>query len=470
MRVVVTGAGMIGLCSAMLLAKDGHEVTVVERDPAEPPDPQLAWDKWERRGINQFRLAHAFLSRFRSIIESELPELATSLVDAGACRYNIVANIPDEMKGGSRPDDAIFEVITGRRTFTESATAWTCEETKGVTVRRGTAVEGLLTGAPSTLEVPHATGVRLAGGEQIEADLVVDATGRRSPLPSWLRDVGADPIEEELEDCGFTYYGRHYRSADGELPVMIGPLKQDYGSISVLTLPADNGTWSVTLIASSKDADLRKVRDPETFVNVVRTLPLAAHWLDGEAIDEGVASMSKIEDRIRNFAPGGRPVATGVLPVADSWACTNPSLGRGVSIGAMHALALRDLLRTDAIEDPGALALAWTTATALTVEPWYRSTLFYDRHRLDQVHAIMDGETYQTDDEDWHQLEKMQAATTADGDVLRAFVSNAMVLRLPEEILADESLRARIDELGSAAAEEPQLGPTRHELLAAAGA
>lgn len=470
MKVVITGGGMIGLCSAMLLAKDGHDVTVVERDPAAPPDPRLAWETWERRGINQFRLAHAFLSRFRDIIESELPELATALVDAGACRYNMVANIPDEMKGGSRAEDSGFEMITGRRTFTEAVTARTCEETKGVTVRRGTPVEALLTGAASALGVPHANGVRLAGGEAIEADLVVDATGRRSPLPSWLRDAGAAPIEEELEDCGFTYYGRHYRSPEGALPAMIGPAKQDYGSISVLTLPADNGTWSVTLIASSKDTDLRRVRDPDTFVNVVRTLPLAAHWLDGETIDDGVATMSKIEDRIRNFAPGGRPVATGVLPLADSWACTNPSLGRGVSIGAMHALALRDLLRTDAIEDPGALAMAWAAATALTVEPWYRSTLFYDRHRLDQVHAIMNGDAYQTNEEGWHLLERMQAAALADGDVLRAFVSNAMVLRLPEEILADDSLRARIDELGAAAADQPQLGPTRAELLAAAGA
>ena len=57
-NIVVTGAGMNGLTAALLLAKDGHSVTVVERDPALPPSTDEAWDSWERRGVNQFRMLH----------------------------------------------------------------------------------------------------------------------------------------------------------------------------------------------------------------------------------------------------------------------------------------------------------------------------------------------------------------------------------------------------------------------------
>ena len=59
-------------------------------------------------------------------------------------------------------------------------------------------------------------------------------------------------------------------------------------------------------------------------------------------------TMAKIEDRIRSLVVDGRPVATGVLTVGDSWACTNPSVGRGISIGMLHAVALRDTLHARA--------------------------------------------------------------------------------------------------------------------------
>src|SRR5579864_8030917 len=68
MDIVVTGAGIGGLTTALLLAADGHEVTVLERDPARVPDPERAWDDWIRRGVNQFKLPHFFAPRFRSIL------------------------------------------------------------------------------------------------------------------------------------------------------------------------------------------------------------------------------------------------------------------------------------------------------------------------------------------------------------------------------------------------------------------
>jgi len=467
LRVVTVGAGMMGLCTAMLLARDGHEVTVLERDAEGPPDPATAFDGWERRGVNQFRLAHLFLSRFRQLAESELPDLPGALEAGGALRYNVVANIPDEMKGGSQPGDDRFDLITGRRATVEAATARLAESTPGVSIRRGAPVEGLVTGTSDRPGVPHVTGVRLESGEQVPADLVVDAGGRRSPLPRWLAGIGARAAEEELEDCGFVYYGRHFRSGDGEMPVMIGPLKQDWGSIGVLTLPADNGTWSVTLTASSNDPALRALRDPEKWTAVARLLPLTAHWIDAVPIEPGVVSMSKIEDRIRDLAPGDEPVVTGVVTVADAWACTNPSLGRGASVGLMHAVALRDHLRKSP-GDPWELARDWARTTRETVEPWYRTTLRYDRHRLREIDAVIDGTTYRTDDEFWSLNHGLEGSALADGDMIRAVLDMAMVLRHPDDVLGDDGLRSRLRGLQSEGADgEPTGGPTRADLLAA---
>ena len=460
---------MLGLCSAMLLAKDGHEVVVLERDPAAPPDPSEAWESWERRGVNQFRLAHFFLAKFRTLAEAELPELVTALEAAGAMRFNITAGIPDEMKGGARDDDARFDCVTGRRTVVEAVTSRVAGGTPGIRVRRGTAVAGLLTAAPGgNGSVPHVSGVSLEDGERIEADMVVDATGRRSPLMRWLADIGADGAGETLEDCGFIYYGRHFRSADGNLPFVFGPPKQDYGSISVLTLPADNGTWSVTLIASSKDAAMRATMDPDKWAEVVRLLPLAAHWIDAEPIDDGVAVMTKIEDRIREFAPGGTPVATGILPVGDSWACTNPSLGRGVSIGMTHAVALRDLIRRSGDLDPVKLASEWAEVTKSEVQPWYDATVRYDRHRLGEITALIEGRSYESDDPEWLGTRRLEAGTTSDPDILRAILEVAMCLRKVDDVLADPLIAGKLSNVAAVPAGRG-LGPDRSQLVEVLG-
>lgn len=467
MKVVIVGGGMVGLCTSMLLAGDGHEVTLVERDGAPPPDPAEAWSSWERRGVNQFRLPHFFLSRFRTIIDSELPRLGEALTAAGAARYSIIENIPDEMKGGPRPDDSRFGVVTGRRTVVESVTARVSEETPGVTVRRGAAVQRLMTGASARDGVPNVVGVELDGGERIDADLVIDASGRRSPLPRWIAEAGGAPANEELDDSGFVYYGRHFASKDGSLPFMFGPLKQDIGSISVLTLPADNGTWSTTIIASAKDSALRPLTDPKKWEAAVRALPLVAHWIDGDAIDDGVAVMAKIEDRIRDFAPDGKPVATGVLAVGDSWSCTNPSLGRGASIGAMHAVLLRDALRAQKDADPWELASSWYELTRIEMEPWYRTTLGYDRHRLAEVHSIIEGGQFSTDDDEWMATKTIEAQSMNSPDLLRLNLEIGMLLRRADEVAADPEVKDLLGSFGEPSIESASLGPSRAELLEA---
>jgi 2-polyprenyl-6-methoxyphenol hydroxylase-like FAD-dependent oxidoreductase len=173
-----------------------------------------------------------------------------------------------------------------------------------------------------------------------------------------LTALGARPPHETQVDCGFIYYTRYF---SGTQPQRRGPGLTPIGSISLLTLPGDNGTWSVTVFTTTGDQPLKNLRHDEQWTNVVRACPLHAHWLDGQPITS-VLAMSGIVDRYRRLVVDGSPVATGFVAVADAWACTNPSAGRGLTVGFLHALRLRDTLRQESA-DPYAFAEAFHART-----------------------------------------------------------------------------------------------------------
>jgi 2-polyprenyl-6-methoxyphenol hydroxylase-like FAD-dependent oxidoreductase len=467
-RIVVVGAGVVALGAAMLLAGDGHQVTVLERDPDPPPgDPAEASERWQRPGLNQFRQGHVFLPGFRSVLEAELPEAAKALQAAGALRLNLIRDVlPAAMTGGWRDGDERYDWLTGRRALVEAVLAAAAESTSGVEIRRGTAVVGLVTGSRARPGVPHVVGVRTRLGESIPADVVVDMSGRRSALPAWLRGVDARPPAEELEDSGFLYYGRYFRSADGSMPALRGPVQMDWGTITSLTLPADNGTWAIVLVTGSKDTALRPLRETARWMALVRGLPLVAHWLDGTPLDDEVQVMARLEDRYHGFVVDGQPVATGVVAVADSWACSNPANGRGASIGLLHALTLRDQLRATGLDDPAAFADAFHTATAETVEPWYRATLATDRHRLGEIEADLHGAPYDPPDPAYQLEKSLETAVDRDPDCLRATFDIRFVLQTPAQVFARPGLRDKTLTLGSDWRDEPPFGPTRKQILA----
>ena len=204
------------------------------------------------------------------------------------------------------------------------------------TIQRGVRVTDLVAGPAAAPGTPHVAGIRTGRGDVLEADLVVDATGRQSCSSEVARGSWCQTSRGIRADSGFAYYTRYFT---GTQPPRRGPTLTPLGSISLLTLPGDNDTWSVTIFTAQGDQPLKTLRHDDKWTNVVRACPLQAHWLDGEPIT-GVIAMSGIVDRYRRFVVDESPVATGFVAVADGWACTNPSAGRGLTVGFLHAAVL----------------------------------------------------------------------------------------------------------------------------------
>jgi 2-polyprenyl-6-methoxyphenol hydroxylase-like FAD-dependent oxidoreductase len=463
-KILVLGGGVCGLASGLMLARDGHEVTVIERDPASvPASGDEAWEGWSRDGVSQFRMAHYLQPAGRIVLERELPDVLDGLVSAGAMRMDVLGLMPPTVADREpRAGDGRFLTYTARRPVFEQVLGRAAEDEPSLEVRRGVTVkQPVIQLGDGT---PHVTGVRLDSGEILHADLVVDATGRSSQLPRWCSEAGIEPPHEESEDSGFIYYGRYFRSADGTTPQPFGPLLAPIGSFSILTLPSDNGTWSVTVYVSSGDQPLKRLRDPDAWRAVVEACPAHAHWLDGESIGDLMA-MGGILDRYRRPLRNGQPLLTGIALLGDACACTNPSLGRGMSLGLLHAQCLREVVSSH-LQDPFELAQAWDAATEERLMPWYRETVAEDRARLNEIEALREGlEPPQPDDPSQGLRVSLLTAMLHDPDLFRGFLESRCCLTPLSETFEKEGVPDRIRDLAGQHERLQMPGPDRDELL-----
>jgi 2-polyprenyl-6-methoxyphenol hydroxylase-like FAD-dependent oxidoreductase len=464
-KIVVLGAGVCGLAAGLLLRRDGHEVTVIERDPDPVPgSPDEAWERWSRDGVSQFRLAHYLTPRGRMVLEESLPDVLAGLETAGGAAFDPLPLMPPPITDRTpRDGDGRFRTVTARRPVFEQVLAEAANGEPGLEIRRGVSVADLVVGARNG--TPHVAAVRTDSGEQLDADLIVDAMGRRSPLPRWLEAAGTRPVHEESEDSGFIYYSRYFRAADAGMPQYRAPLLMPIGTFSLLTLPSDDDTWSVTIYTSAGDRPLKRLREIGPWTAVVRACPLHAHWLEGEPISDMIA-MGGILDRYRRLSVDGKPVATGVALLGDSWSCTNPSLGRGMTLGLLHAQRLAEVARAHP-DDPDDFAEAWDAVTEADLMPWYRETVEEDRARFNEIEALRHGLQAPPEPGSMPWLQgALLAAASQDADAFRAFLANRCCLSLNREIFADESFMERVFDLARGTERPPLAGPDRDQLLA----
>lgn len=443
-KILICGGGVIGLCAATMLGRDGHRVTVLEADPAGLPTvPSAGWEAWERPGVAQFRQPHNLSSRFRLIGDQELPGLTDDLLRAGCVWVDYLdsRSLPPSITDRTpRPGDDAIRFVTGRRPVIECAVAAMADAAANVTIRRGAKVRELITGASAVSGVSHVMGVRTTSGEEIRADLVIDAMGRRSPACDWIVSAGARRPIEQAEDSNFAYFTRYFSGQ--QRPRRMGRALTPMGLFSILTLDGDNDTWSVTLYTSSKNKAMRALRDTTTFHRVVSACPRQAHWLDGEPITP-VFLMAGVIDRYRRFVIDGLPVVTGFAAVGDAWACTNPSAGRGLSVGLLHAQVLRDVVRRH-IDDPGAFCREYDAETERLVGPFYRNQIAADRVRIAEMNALEAGTPMPAPNP---VMTKLLVASSQDADVLRGMIEIAMCLALPQEVIARPNVAAKLAEL-----------------------
>jgi 2-polyprenyl-6-methoxyphenol hydroxylase-like FAD-dependent oxidoreductase len=432
-RVAIIGAGPAGLFIGAGLARRGHEVIAVERDPGPAAD-----GSWPRLGVMQFHHAHAFRHQVMQALQQELPGAPQRWLAAGA--EPVRMRLPD---GAEIPMGVRSRRVTFERALRTSALGQ-----PGLQVRRGHVDE-------VTRRNGRAGGIRVDGTD-LAADLVVDASGRAGRVTRSLR-----PAATSGGPCGIAYVDRQYQLHPWAEP---GPLmspiawQADLDGYQAIIFIHERGMFSVLLVRPTADRTLSQLRHEAAFTAACQAIPGLADWIDparSQPITPVLPGGPLLNAYRGQTGPGGRLALPGLVFAGDAVATTTPTFGRGLTTTLLQAQQLLRLIDEHGsdIEAIGESFDAWCTEQ---IKPWVDD------------HILMDEATrrrWAGEDIDLHRplpSDLILAAAQADPAIRAATIGYLRMTALPASLRAVEPRARALYATGWRPPPAP--GPSRGEL------
>jgi len=366
-HAVVIGGSMGGLVSAAVLSRRYDRVTVIDRDTL-PDGPA------DRRGVPQSGHAHALLISGRQVLEQVFPGLTDELVAGGAVPYDAGWDLLFHQMGSTRTRFSSGKLgISLTRAYLEHTVRERVRALPNVTIRDRISVTDLR-GTPGRVR-----GVVVDGAEVLDADLVVDATGRSGErTDAWLAklDCPAPAVTKVKIDVGYTTRvlrrGPGDRIGGGLLYLMSAVPPQDKRAAAVFAV--EGGRWVVTLGGWHR---AHAPTDAEGFAEFAEALPdphVAKLLAAAEPLDGGRAHKFTYPQARRRHFERLRDVPAGYVALGDAICSFNPLYGQGMTVAAMEAVALGETLDRERRASARMARTYYRRAARIIATPWQMST------------------------------------------------------------------------------------------------
>jgi flavin-dependent dehydrogenase len=339
-HAIVIGGSIAGMITARVLAEQFDHVTIIERDA-------LSMSNDFRKGVPQGKHPHILLKRGELVLNQLFPGFSDELESNGALPVNFGADVRWFTLGEWRPRyDSEIVILASSRPLLENTIRGRLAVHPKVRFLDDLEVAGLATNVDKT----QATGVRVISRHTraeavIEADFVVDASGRESQAPEWLEELGYVPPQETKINAYAGYATRIFqRRHDVDFKVLYVQPNAPTQSRGAIIIPMEGNRWHVSLIGMSGDYP---PIDEAGFMEFARSLPTPDIYealKDAEPIGN-IVGFRKGENRLYHYDALPRYLENFVL-LGDSVYALNPVYGQGMSVAAMAAEVLAETLRT----------------------------------------------------------------------------------------------------------------------------
>lgn len=343
-HAVVLGGSLAGLLSARILADHFDRVTVLERD-AYPETTAV------RKGVPQANHVHALLLRGRQVLEDLFPGLQDEMIAAGAPLVDMANDVPWFTRAGwGVRFSSELKVLAFTRPQLDLHVRRRVAQNPKIEICDQMDVLGLLHAENENRVAGVVVSPRCSESDRrvakpLYAELVVDATGRASRAPQWLKELGYEPPKETLVSAHLAYASRLYRIPDefkGDWTcayVQSAPPERNRGGI---LFRVEDNRWLVTLIGAGSDCP---PSDEQGFIQFADSLPVS---IIGDAIRAAeplapIRTHRATENRLRHFE-SARRLPENFIAIGDAVCAFNPVYGQGMTIAALGAVTLKNCL------------------------------------------------------------------------------------------------------------------------------
>ncbi|WP_280368712.1 NAD(P)/FAD-dependent oxidoreductase [Nocardia wallacei] len=392
-HAVVLGAGMAGLFAARVLADHYATVTVVERDRLTP-------DGNGRRGVPQGRHSHGLLMRAADIAETRFPGLVEKLIADGAKAFSAFDDFRAVFFGR-----VLHRSATGRssvaasRPFLEAHVRARVAALPNVTICDDAVVSDLLASDAGVRGVRVMRRETEGEPESIDADLVVDAMGRGTRVGAWLSELGYPRPREDRVPVDIGYATCHFHLpldvVGGDRVILVGPTPSRARGFGFAAQEGE--TWVLSAFGVGKydhppdDPDALREFAAEFAPEDVGPVIRRATPVDDVATYRFKHSVWRRYELLQRLPDG-------ILSIGDAVCCFNPIYGSGMTVAAVTADLLDEVLRRGTADLPRRyyrrvgrmLRVPWwlTKVSDVTLppvpvgSPWVKSFLYLGADRV----------------------------------------------------------------------------------------